>query len=117
MRELSHSPIREVFLRAAVCAAAVASTPLVAAMDLETEYIVESCLLESELDRYVETRERESEAIQEVRRIAGELDDVLADPNSQVAEMRELEANLAVARETAYLRLNETTVPFNPADG
>ncbi len=87
-------------------AAAFASS--VAAIDLETEYLVESRLLESELDRYVENREREIQAIQEVRGIAGELDEVLADPNSAVAEMRELETRLAVARETAYLRLNET---------
>ena len=86
---------------------AALATPL-GAIDLQTEYVVESRLLENELDRYVETRERESEAIQEVRRIAGELDDVLADPNSRVVEMRELERRLAVARETAYLRLIET---------
>jgi hypothetical protein len=83
--------------------------PPLAAGDLETEYVLESRLLENELDRYVETRERESQAIQEVRRIAGQLDDVLANPNSPVSEMREIEAMLAVARETAYLRLKETS--------
>lgn len=100
--------LRAVVLLSVASAAAATLVPPVAAIDLESEYVLESRLLENELDRYVETRERESHAIQEVRRIAGQLDDVLANPNSAVAEMRELEAVLAVARETAYLRLNET---------
>ena len=101
-------PTALLLVAAAVAAFATALAPAFAAADLETEYVLESRLLENELDRYVETRERESEAIREVRRIAGQLDDVLGNPNSSVAEMRELEAMLAVARETAYLRLNET---------
>jgi hypothetical protein len=83
------------------------SSRLVAA-DLQTEYDLESRLLESDLDRYVEAREREIAAIQEVRRLAGELDEVLASPTSSLAEMRSLEAALEVARDAAYLRLQET---------
>jgi hypothetical protein len=79
-----------------------------AAADLESDYVLESRLLENEFERYLEARERETQAIQDVRRIAGQLDDVLADPNSSVAEMRELEAAFTAARETAYLRLKET---------
>ena len=100
--------VRAVVLLSVASAAAATLVPPVAAIDLESEYVLESRLLENELDRYVETRERESHALQEVRRIARQLDDVLANPNSAVAEMRELEAVLAVARETAYLRLKET---------
>lgn len=93
-------------LLTALVAVALASS--LAAIDLETEYVLESRLLESELERYVEKRQRETQAIQEVRRIAGELDAVLADPNAAIAQMRALEARLGVARETAYLRLTET---------
>jgi hypothetical protein len=79
-----------------------------AAGDFESEYVLESRLLENELERYLETRERETQAVQEVRRIAGQLDDVLAHPNSSVAEMRQLETAFTAAREIAYLRLKET---------
>jgi hypothetical protein len=100
--------LRVIVLSAAALAAATAIAPALTAADLESEYVLEARLLESELERYLETRERETQAVQEVRRISGQLDEVLASPNSSVAEMRQLEAMFTAARETAYLRLKET---------
>jgi hypothetical protein len=78
------------------------------AQNLESDYVMESRLLENELERYLEARDREREAIGRVRQVAAELDETLADPNAPVTEMRRLDVILESARETAILRLEET---------
>jgi hypothetical protein len=83
-------------------------SPGFSAADPQVEYEIEARLLDSDLDRYVEAREREIAAIRELRRLADELDEVLSSPTSSLAEMRSLEAAVAVARDAAYLRLQET---------
>ncbi|MDH3743643.1 MAG: hypothetical protein OES47_00915 [Acidobacteriota bacterium] len=108
---ISHNVPRVTARRLAILLLLVVTTGSATALlaaDLQSDYALESRLLENELERYVETRERESQAIEEVRRASSQLDGVLADPNSPVGHMRELEATFAAARETAYLRLKET---------
>jgi len=72
------------------------------------EYTTESRLLEADLDRYLEARQRESEAIRQVRDLALQVDDALADPNAPLAELRTLEATFAARREAAFSRLQES---------
>jgi hypothetical protein len=86
----------------------VAIATVAVAQNLESDYVAESRLLENELERYLEARERERRAIGEVRQIAADLDETLADPNAAVTEMRQLDVRLESARETAYRRLKET---------
>jgi hypothetical protein len=76
--------------------------------DVGAEYATESRLLEADLDRYIEARGRESEAIGRVREMARQVDEALADPNAPVAELRSLEASFASTRDTAFARLGES---------
>lgn len=76
--------------------------------DVGAEYATESRLLEADLDRYLEARGRESQAISRVREMARQVDDALSDPNAPVAELRTLEASFAATREAAFARLGET---------
>jgi len=73
------------------------------------EYATEARLLEADLDRYLEARQRESEAINRVRDLARQVDDALADPNAPVSELRTLEASFAAGRESAFARLQDTS--------
>lgn len=85
--------------------------PIVApafAQDAAQEYATESRLLEADLDRYLEARQRESAAISQVRDLARQVDDALADPNAPVTELRTLEASFGAVRETAFARLQDT---------
>jgi len=78
------------------------------AQDATQEYATESRLLEADLERYIEARQREAEAISRVRDLARQVDDALADPNAPVTELRTLESSFAAGRETAFDRLQET---------
>jgi hypothetical protein len=84
-------------------------TAAAVAQDIESDYVMESRLLESELERYLEARERERQAISEVRAVAAQLDEAMANPNTPVSEMRRLEVRLTAARDTAVRRLKETS--------
>lgn len=96
------------------CSVLVAVGPIPAwAQNLESDYVVESRLLEEDLERYLEARERERQAITEVTGIATELDATLADPNAPVAEMRRLEGMFEAARKTTFQRLDETAEARN----
>jgi len=83
------------------------TTPL-EAQDMRTEFTVEARLLDRDFELYAEARQRESEAIGTFRSLAARVDATLLDPNSALSTLRDLEARLSAARETAYLRSQET---------
>lgn len=87
--------------------AALIALPL-AAQDTRTEFTIESRLLESDLEAYTQARERENSAVSDFRRLSDEIHQTLVDPNVALSSLRELEARLSAARETAYLRSKET---------
>lgn len=98
-------------LLTALLVAALAVLSLAApgmAEDVRVDFNVESQLLERDLELYSQARQRESEAIRAFRGLTEELDATLVDPNAALSTLRELEARLSVARETAYLRSKET---------
>lgn len=76
--------------------------------DTHTEFTVESRLLDRDLELYTQARQRENEALREFRRLSDSVDSALMDPNAALSALRDLEARLSAARETAYLRLKET---------
>jgi len=92
-----------------LCLLAAVCLPVPAAsQDLQTEFTVESRLLDRELDLYEAARGRERRAITELRDLSAQLDATFADPNVPLNELRRVEALLSAARETAFLRAKET---------
>jgi len=71
---------------------------------LETAFLMEAQLLEAESDRYFEAREREQQALDRLERLTDELDRALLDPATSLLQLRDLEADLADARATAFAR-------------
>jgi len=84
------------------------------AQDAYDEFMRQSEILEQDLDDYVRAREREREAVREVRELNAQLSDLLADPNAPVSEMRRLEARIATATDRAYRSLQETARARTP---
>ncbi len=78
------------------------------AQDARTEFTVESRLLDRDLELYAQTRQRENTALRAFRSLSESVDQALVDPNAELSALRELEARLSAARETAYLRSKET---------
>lgn len=76
--------------------------------DTHTDFAVESRLLDRDLELYAQARQRENEAVRQFRSLAQRVDEALVDPNVALATLRDLEARLSAARETAYLRSKET---------
>lgn len=79
-----------------------------AAQDSRTAFTLESRLLDQELQRYSEARRRETDAIQEFRSLADRVSTELLDSNAALPTLRDLEARLSLARESAYLRSKES---------
>ncbi len=69
---------------------------------LEANRRIENRLLESELTRYEETRLREQEALKELRSRSNALDRAIKRPRPGLDELKQLEAEVAEAREAAY---------------
>ena len=83
-------------------------TTAAAAQDARTEFTVESRLLDRDLELYSQARQRENTALRDFRSLSESVDAALMDPNAELGALRELEARLSAARETAYLRSKET---------
>lgn len=79
-----------------------------AAQDSRSDFALESRLLDQELRYYADARKRENEAIQEFRTLADRVSAELLDPNAALPTLRDLEARLSLARESAYLRSKES---------
>ena len=91
-------------------ALAVVSLPLpVASQNLQNDFVLESRLLDRDLELYGEARIRERQAIGELRELSAQLDSTLADPNVPLSELRRQETLLSAGRETAFLRAKETS--------
>lgn len=69
---------------------------------------VHSELLESDTARHLESRRRESDAIERMVELGRDLDRAFEDPETPLAELRDLEITLADAREEAFNRVRES---------
>ena len=69
---------------------------------LRADFMAEARHLEAEIDDYLDTREREREALADLSRKSRQLDDFLGDAHASVADLVRLEAQLSAARERAF---------------
>jgi hypothetical protein len=74
---------------------------------LETSLALETRLLESELARYSQVRGREMRAVRELQRLSRRADQELSNRERPYERLRELETQLAAARERAYSATSE----------
>jgi len=75
---------------------------------LEQSFHMEHSLLERESERYAVAREKDRQALERLVQLALEMDGALFDAGIQVSELRDLDGELNVARETAMERLRAT---------
>ncbi len=76
--------------------------------NLEGAFALEARLLDESIAEYGRARGREKSAIDELRRLSQQLDATLEDPNASYDSLTRLEAQLAVARDRACTRAQET---------
>jgi len=76
---------------------------------LESSFYLEDSLLEQESERYARSREKDRQAMQRLVELAEQMDQALVDENVPVSELRTLEGDLNVARETAMERLRASS--------
>lgn len=100
-------PVRRTVFAPVAAALLTFALPVIA-QDAQSSFLLESRLLENEISRYGEVRQRENQAIQRARDLAQRLDDALADPNASIDTLRRIETELSAAAETAYLRIKES---------
>jgi len=74
----------------------------------QEEFIRQSEILEQDLDRYVAARERERNAVQELRDLNSRLNTLFGDMSAPVSEMRRLETRIATALDRAHGSQQET---------
>lgn len=100
--------MRAIRVLPAVVTALLLGTSVLPAQDAYDEFMRQSEILEQDLDSYVAAREREQEAVRELRDLNTQLSNLLADPNASVSEMRRVESRIATATDRAYRSLQET---------
>lgn len=76
---------------------------------LESAFYLEDSLLEQESERYARAREKDRQAMQRLMELAEQMEQALFDENVSVSELRSLEGELNVARETAMERLRASS--------
>ncbi len=76
---------------------------------LESSFHLENSLLEKESDRYARARDLDRQALQRLMELAEQMDQALFDENYPVSDLRSLEGDLSVARETAMERLRASS--------
>ena len=100
---------RTALLAVAVC---LAASPAWAAGNLrevlEAAFVVETRLLDTDLERYGEARRSEQSAQRRMENQSRRLDDALGDRSVAVEALRRLETDLATARETAFTAARES---------
>jgi hypothetical protein len=92
----------------ATLAAAPAAPPAVS-QELAALREIEVSLLAKRFADYEEASTRERNASRELRESLDRLNAMIGDRESEVAALRQLEAEVSLAREAAYLRARETT--------
>lgn len=75
---------------------------------LEAAFVVEARLLDAELERYAEARRGEQSTQRRMENQSRRLDDALGDQSVSVEALRDLETDLATARETAFTAARES---------
>lgn len=102
-------PVGYAVLLAALLACVTALPAAAQSRDaLEQAFIMENSLLERESDRYAVARQKDREALERLVQLAVEMDQALFDAGVPVSELRALDGELNVARETAMERLRAT---------
>lgn len=91
-----------------VATALLLTASTLVAQDAYDEFMRQSEILEQDLGGYLRAREREREAVREVRELNAQLAEMFADPNTPVSEMRRLESRIASSTDRAYRSLQET---------
>lgn len=76
---------------------------------LESSFHMENSLLEKESDRYARARDLDRQALQRLVELTDQMDQALFDENYPVSDLRSLEGELNVARETAMERLRASS--------
>lgn len=72
---------------------------------LESSFHLENSMLQQESERYSRARDLDRQALQRLVELADQMDDALFDAEVPVSDLRTLEGDLNVARETAMERL------------
>jgi hypothetical protein len=72
---------------------------------LQSSFHLENSMLQQESERYSRARELDRQALQRLVELANQMDDALFDAQVPVSDLRTLEGDLNVARETAMERL------------
>jgi hypothetical protein len=80
----------------------------VVAQDAQEEFLRQSEILEQDLDRYVAARERERDAVDDLRELNVQLNRLFGDMSAPVSEMRRQESRVATSLDRAYQSLQET---------
>lgn len=83
------------------------TTPLLA-QSAQEEFVRQSEVLERDLDQYLSARERERAAVEELRGLNVQLNQLFGDMGAPVSEMRRMEGRVAVSLDRAYRSLQET---------